>query len=197
MQGASQGPFRADLLFQDGQPAPGGHVTYSIRVRGADGEHVVHRRYNDFLLLRQDLVDELETELPELPEKSTFRKRFFFTGPRFMEKREKGLRVVLKAAVAADGWAECPCLRAFLGLQVDGHRSLLGWDDGHLSRSLGPLTEDQVTSMKLRDRQASFKTIETTTTSTSPGTEATERGSPNFAGLHACSMSSSRDSLGL
>lgn len=158
---ATQGPFRVELLFQDGQTAPEGHVTYSIRVRGSDGEHVVHRRYSDFALLHQDLRVDLgeNSRLPDLPRKSTFRKRFFLTGPRFMEHREKGLRQVLKAAVSADGWAECPCLRAFLGLRIEGGRSLLGWDDthhesvsslGHLGRSLGPLCEGEEVHLSAR-----------------------------------------------
>lgn len=114
------GPFQVDLLFRDGKPAAGGYATYSIRIRGADGERHVHRRYSCFQSLRKGMLQgrivALAGPLPPMPPKSTFRKRFFFTKVRFMDEREKGLRRLIRAAAAADPSAEDPTWRRFLAL---------------------------------------------------------------------------------
>jgi len=125
---ATIGPFQVALLYRDGQLTDAGHVSYALRVRGEDGEHVLHRRYSSFVELRKGMrgtVEALVGPLPALPPKSFLRKRCFCTAPRFMEERERTLQRFIRAANGADPSAEDPSWRTFLGLPVSPENSVL------------------------------------------------------------------------
>lgn len=131
------GPFLVDLLSQDEGVDKAGHVTYSVRVRGRNSKHVVHRRYSCFERLRWCLVQlGVDQRALPLPPKSIFRKRLPWVKGAFLANREEGLRQLLRAAVALDPDAEEPMLRKFLGLTaISKELCTCNADQGILTRS--------------------------------------------------------------
>eukprot|EP00927_Polykrikos_kofoidii_P069101 TRINITY_DN64493_c0_g1_i1.p1 TRINITY_DN64493_c0_g1~~TRINITY_DN64493_c0_g1_i1.p1 ORF type:complete len:271 (-),score=23.53 TRINITY_DN64493_c0_g1_i1:186-911(-) len=83
---------------------------FSLHVRGSSA-HYVYKRFSDF----EELDDRIRCKFPDLPEippKSFFRKRF---SPRFMYGRMLRLGKYISAAVLADPLLSTPALYDFLG----------------------------------------------------------------------------------
>lgn len=112
---ASRGPFSAVLVGMSSgnslDPA-----AYRINVYGLDGEHVVFRRYSHFADLRAKLIEsglQGTAELPPLPPKSFFRKKFL---KKFMLQRAACLRRFFQVALQADRFLTTVALSDFLAV---------------------------------------------------------------------------------
>lgn len=91
---------------------------YIIAVNDRNGTRTVERRFNEFASLHAQL-SQFGVQLPQMPEKSVFRKRF---SPNFLREREASLDQLLQTALHA-----CPMqsqsaalLETFLGLVQAG-----------------------------------------------------------------------------
>lgn len=112
-----RGPFRAELLYQDGGHA-GDVVTYAIRVQGVDGQMAIHRRYSSFELLHAELARE-GSFLPALPPKGWLRRRLPLTRQRFLERRTLALKRYLQGAAKVEFVQNSNAWRSFLGLACE------------------------------------------------------------------------------
>lgn len=112
------GPFEIQWI---GSAVIGGVTVFSFRVKGSDGQHVMHRRYNDFVELSHGLETTMVAGLPDLPPKSFFRRLCL---PSFQTDREEGLGNLLRAAVEFEPEVTTVELRKFLGLSTGSQTSL-------------------------------------------------------------------------
>lgn len=95
-----------------------GPIVFGMQVERTSSSlsrYFVSRRYSAFLKLHRALRSSLPN-LPQMPPKSIFRKRFW---PAFMEEREKCLSELLGYIMRADPTASHPALQVFLGLEAD------------------------------------------------------------------------------
>lgn len=112
------GPFEIQWM---GSAVMDGVTVFSFRVKGSDAQHVMHRRYSDFVELSNGLQNALATGLPDVPPKSFFRRQMLSS---FRTHREAALGDLLRAAVVFDPEATTVELRKFLGLSAGSDISL-------------------------------------------------------------------------
>jgi len=91
---------------------------YTIAVNDRNGTRTVERRYNEFATLHAQL-SQFGVQLPQMPEKSVFRKMF---SPNFLREREANLDQLLQAALHACAMQSqsATLLETFLGLVQAG-----------------------------------------------------------------------------
>ena len=92
----------------------GEHTTYTIQVAAPSGQqHVVSRRYNDFAAIDRYMRPRFPGRLPDMPEKSFWRKTFM---PGFLDQREKDLNLLIQGMISCDPFLNDGEVRTFFGV---------------------------------------------------------------------------------